>query len=391
MATELNRLIAMGGTQNKSPVQRYMETRAQVGQERQNKLAMESTRQNMAMQQQQNQRAQQQQQIVMDKAYSKDVYDLMKGVDAAQDINKDDEFKKRIPELNRLQQRYHKPVSDTETPWSQQGFDVLESEFGDLTGTPANVIYKGKLINAIKGPTGNYLDEKTRKPLYGAVKAPGRQETAQVSGFSPSDVSKKEFQQLDREEDIYKLTNNLDTLKSFIQSPDYLGGTTGDIVSAGNSFVQQMRQLTGLEDTGGQIPTADISVGARPEYSRLRRAAINNDRKSALVIELAYNIAKSFDRGGRVTDADFKFASRLISGSADVKSTLLTIDDFMDRSIKNYNASDTLFSERNKRKAHLFSQEKYQKMYNRKPKMQISDKDQEKNFRKSLYEDYGIQ
>ena len=53
MAAELNRLIAMGGTQDKSPVQRYMETRAQVGQERQNKLAMEATRQNMGMQRQQ--------------------------------------------------------------------------------------------------------------------------------------------------------------------------------------------------------------------------------------------------------------------------------------------------------------------------------------------------
>lgn len=391
MAAELNRLIAMGGTQNRSPVQRYMETRAQVGQERQNKLAMESTRQNMAMQQQKNQRAQQQQQIVMDEAFSKDAYDLMKGVDTTQGPNKDNEFKKIIPELNKLQQRYNKPITGAETLWNQQGFDTLESKFGDLTGEPANVIYKGELINAIKGPTGNYLNEKTREPLYGAIKAPGRQETAQVSGFTPSDISKKESAQLDREEDIYKLTNNLDTLKSFIQSPDYMGGTTGDIISAGNSFVQQMRQLTGLEDTGGQIPTTDVSVGARPEYSRLRKAAINNDRRAALVIELAYNIAKSFDRGGRVTDADFKFASRLISGSADVKSTLLTIDDFMDRSIKNYNASDTLFSERNKREPHLFSQKKYQKMYDRKPKIQISDKDQEKNFRKSLYEDYGIQ
>lgn len=387
----LNQLIAQGGRNIPSPVQRYMETRKQMNQEQQNRLAQQSTMQTMRMQQEKMQMQQQRQKAELGQLYAKSVTPTMEAINKLPEYERQNAWEQAQPEVEKMQYQYGIAPSSGAGTWNQQGADVLISQHGTKPkGAPVNVIYKGKLTNAIVNEAGNYIDEQTRQPLYGAVKAPGRQETAAVTGFKPSDVSKKEFQQLDREEDVYKLVNNLDTLKDFVVNPDYIGGTTGDVIAAGNSMVQQMKQLTGLGDTGDKIATDDLGPGSKGEYSRLRKASMLGDRKSALVIELAYNIAKSFDRGGRVTDADFRFASKLINGSADVQSTLMTIDDFRDRSIKNYNASDQLFSERTKRQARGFTEKKYQTLYGREPTPPAETGEQTKTFRQDLYKEFGV-
>lgn len=383
----LNQLIAQGGTQIKSPVQRYMATRKQMGDEERNRLSQQSTMQNMNIQRQQLAMQKQEQRAQMTQSYGEAITPLMEAVD--QQENKQAAWTKMQPEVDKIRRQFQIPYDQAIDTWNQQAVDSLISRYGDKKGnfvnamTPDNKVVAGRTRGGIMyDPQGN------KQPTW--IKAPTKSENVEREGWgTDSQLGKLEIEHTRAEEDVYKLVNNLDTLKDFISSEEYVGGTTGDILSAGNSLVQQLKQLTGYGEIDVRKLGKSIDDSGKGEYSRLRKAAMKGDQKAALVIELSYNIAKSFDRGGRVTDADFKFARRLIDGSADVDSSLQTIDDFRDRSIKNYNASDAIFSSKWERDERQFSDDFYRKAYERKsPEKGLPDEGED--FKSSVFKEFGV-
>lgn len=360
----LNDLIAEGGTRVKSPVQRYLETKQQVNTEERNKLSELATRQAIGIQQQQNTRANQQLQAKNTEAYAKAVTPIIEKINLQPD--KQAAYEAALPEMDRIARGFGVDTSNMSDVFDQPKADGLIARFG----TQDKAVFKqmadqkgdlqqGRIVN------GRVFDRDGNPQPTWSV-APTKQETGSPGSFlSKGGKNKKELETLDAEEGVYKITNNLNTLKQFINSPDYVGGTTGDAIGAGNSLVQQMRQLTGLgEFKEGNLPKGDVENVKGEEFSSLRKAANLGDRKAGLTIELAYNIAKSFDKGGRVTDADFRFARQVIDGSADRASTIAQIDDFMKRKQQDYTASNRIISEKLGREPSPYSDERYRELYN---------------------------
>lgn len=133
----LNQLIAQGGTQNKSPVQRYMETRKQMQNEQSNKLAQQATMQNMRAQQQQMQQQQQKQKAAMGQAYAKALTPLMQVVDKNKTIEeKQAAWEQMLPQVDELRRQFQIPYSDKMETWNQQGADALISQHGVFEKAP---------------------------------------------------------------------------------------------------------------------------------------------------------------------------------------------------------------------------------------------------------------
>jgi len=124
----LNQLIAQGGRNIKSPVQRYMETRAQMNQEQQNRLSQEATRQNMLAQRQQMTMGQQRQRVEMGEAYAKAVMPIVESVNREKD--KQAAWSQVYPEIERVASQYNVPLTDQSKTWSQNNADSLINRFG---------------------------------------------------------------------------------------------------------------------------------------------------------------------------------------------------------------------------------------------------------------------
>lgn len=127
----------MGGAQNKSPVQRYMETRAQVGQERQNKLAQESMRQSMSAQKQQmgvrgQQLAmqQQKQKAEMGTAYAKSITPVISGINRLPEAERQSAWSQSLPRIEQIAEQYNIPVTPQMSQWNQQGAEALIAQHG---------------------------------------------------------------------------------------------------------------------------------------------------------------------------------------------------------------------------------------------------------------------
>jgi len=151
MSAELNRLIAMGGTQGRSPVQRYMETRSQVGQERQNKLAQESMRQSMSAQRQQmgvreQQLAmqQQKQKAEMGTAYAKSITPVISGINRLPEAERQLAWSQSLPRIEQIAEQHNIPVTSQMSQWNQQGADALIAQYGiPLAAPQMRTVLKG--------------------------------------------------------------------------------------------------------------------------------------------------------------------------------------------------------------------------------------------------------
>ncbi len=56
-------------------------------------------------------------------------------------------------------------------------------------------------------------------------------------------------------------------------------------------------------------------------------------------MEMAYLKAKSLDKGGRVTDADFRFARQMLAAGSDKATILQLLKDNIYRGIDNFNSN----------------------------------------------------
>lgn len=257
MAAEINRLIAMGGTQNKSPVQRYMEARAQVGQERQNKLAMESTRQNMDMQRQEMAMQQQKFQGEQDLAYAEEAWSLFKPVDKLKSpAEQESAYKKRIPELNELRQKYGKPLDDGTTNWNQEGFDALNAKFAPET---FETVMEGGIPIQRSMVTGKEIVSPRQRQ---AKKGSGLWSKIEPSKYTPESIQR--FAETERYSDLKAKPKSLrdgltvgETAIDKAFAKDYVAWTTGGFADVEKNLTQLQdayaRLLSGEENLTGPI------------------------------------------------------------------------------------------------------------------------------------------
>lgn len=183
----LNQLIAQGGRNIKSPVQRYLDTQKQMELEKRNQLAMQSTRQDMDMQRRQQQRQDQAFNIKQGQEFAAEAYPLLKTVNDAD--NPKVAYEVIRPQLNELRQRYRLPL-DEDSVWNQQVYDALENRLGGekfetvvIGGNPVQVSKaSGKETESPRGgKTGR------RDAYYAPITGKGGK-TVMVNTRDPSDI-----------------------------------------------------------------------------------------------------------------------------------------------------------------------------------------------------------
>jgi hypothetical protein len=335
MAAELNRLIAMGGTQNKSPVQRYMETRAQVGQERQNKLAMESTRQNMDIRRQQMAMQQQKFQGEQDLAYAEEAWNLFKPVDKLKSpAEKESAYKKRIPELNELRQKYGKPPDDGTTDWNQEGFNTLNAKFAPEA---FETVTEGGIPIQRSTTTGKEIasprSKKTTETFSSVLDAGGKvvAQKSDLTGRVYSDP------RAPKDPDTV-INNNLDNQNEL---STYLSRELGkDLVTRRKEATDAKHSLIS-SNTAIDLLNEGIITGTGANFlvatgKALQRVGINFsedavENTEAFVANQAKQVAqiiKAFGAGTGLSDADREYAEKAAAGkiTASEKSIRRIID-----------------------------------------------------------------
>ena len=198
-------------------------------------------------------------------------------------------------------------------------------------------------------------------------------ETKDAIGLSKAGKNKIEVERMTNEKNLYGLVDGLDSIKDFVSSPEFIGGTSGDVVSIGNSLTNQFKQLTGVDKKWESISNEDLDSGNN-NLTRLRKAAINGDRMSALQIELAYTLSKMVDPSSKVTDKDFDFAKRMLGTGADRTSIIATLKDMRKRHINKYNVSESLLQKNKGVKPRLYDEDFYKKSYGREDKKEVDYK-----------------
>lgn len=192
MSAELNRLIAMGGTQNRSPVQRYMETRAQIGQERQNKLAMESTRQSMDIQRQKMAAQQQKQQAEKMKVWGTKMAPFMREVSLRPEAERQAHWGTLVPSILEMGVESNVPLNETDLElWNQQKANTIMD---------MNPIEAPKRMSRLEGSETIYEDWDSR---LGRFQEKSRGISTQITA-KPGDLTKPAVTSLQKQ-----LTKNL--------------------------------------------------------------------------------------------------------------------------------------------------------------------------------------
>jgi len=343
----LHNLIAQGGRNIASPVERYLQQKKENQAEQMNRLSMLSTRQSMDINAQKQQMLQQEQ--------------SNKGMAAAADyldtIQDPEEKKSALQQLiPQFQQKFGIPNPPPNMQPEQIYTQLKQKQMlvnGTPEGKPVNVMYQGRLQNAIVNSQGNYVDEKTRKPLYGAVKAPTRQERGDigtVTAGSGSNRFKLNDERRKVEEITIKTIKGNNEIAKLADDPNWVGGTAGDVIGVVNSISQQISNLSGVKPKSySEISIEnDVSPKNRKEFSALRKKAMAGDRYAAAKIEMTYMNAKRVDPGSKITDKDFSFADKMLGSGGDKEIIKQILKDNNARAISAYNDGEKLTYERNK-------------------------------------------
>lgn len=133
---------------------------------------------------------------------------------------------------------------------------------------------------------------------------------------------------------------NMQPIFDIVNDPNYIGGTTGNIIKATASAVSQFNQLFGLDQT---IDDADYEKGM---LSRLAKAADLNGLEQSAVQELAYLHAKSLDPGGRISDKDIDAAITILGSGARKETRNAVLRRMESRLINNFNTFSRIKSKR---------------------------------------------
>ena len=151
----IEQLIAQGGTQIKSPAQRYLETKDQMVREETNRLAQMATRQQMGFREQQAGYQQSQEQRAQQKFLQDSWTNFGKGVAPIYDeINmlgtpeeKAEAFEQQKPAIaqavSRLPQEMQAPIlAELDKGWNQEGTDAFLKQFPQERKPPATRKFK---------------------------------------------------------------------------------------------------------------------------------------------------------------------------------------------------------------------------------------------------------
>lgn len=155
----------------------------------------------------------------------------------------------------------------------------------------------------------------------------------------------------DRTENEIRTVNTLKGFKEligFVSKDSFKPGLVGDVYSGINDIYQSGRSIFDLDsvlDANGKIKWNSIDAD-KGVMAEIRKISLTDTRYAGALIEMAYLKAKSLDKGGRVTDADFRFARRIISAGADKMQILQLLRDNVYRVSDYFNTSSDILNKK---------------------------------------------
>ena len=150
----------------------------------------------------------------------------------------------------------------------------------------------GGMFSVIEGPGGRLLDSVTLEHIPGAIKAPtGAFDTDDLTGRTNAFLKKQQEDAIAAESGLRALNSGIGNVIGLIeQSPDMVGGWTGDALVALNSATEQFKSLTGADKyvVDGEINKDKLGNVSKENQRWLRRAAQSTDRADSATLELAF-------------------------------------------------------------------------------------------------------
>jgi len=217
-----------------------------------------------------------------------------------------------------------------------------EKRFGQFTSLQNYSSNKTETVSLNDPDYESKINDLTEGQGFTVIKTPGLEMsgTAQDLNLGGSKADTLEAKNIEGEQATRNGVLGYQSVMQFVMSDNFMGGNLGDAVSNVNSFVAQTRQIFGLDsvlDSSG-VPDESAFDPESKLMNRFRRGAINQDRFSSAIIELAYVKAKTLDPGGRISDADLRYAQRMINAGADKASLINLLRDNQRRALSKYNS-----------------------------------------------------
>lgn len=339
----INDLIAAGGRQNRSPIQRFLEARSQAETEKRNRLASEAQQQSIDINRRNQQLNEQKQKAALGQDYAKAITPIVEQVNKLPEAERQDAWQQAVPEIERTAQQFGIPFDERAGTWNQQRADGLISQFGKTQKAPTT-------RTVLEGAERVNQEWDAKKGVWKEV---GRGITSQQTGepgsfdLTKSGKSKIQVERADAQVRLEKKLRGYDFIEGLVKNPDFVGGITGKTIGLVNSAAAQFRQTTGDDPiiNNGRIDLNQIDPDSTL-FKRLRKAGVINDQLQAATVELAYIMAKDNDKGGRVTDKDYQAAESMLGSSADRASRLSVLDNRRDEDITSYNDQERIFGQR---------------------------------------------
>lgn len=352
----LNALIAAGGRNQPSPMQRYQQTRKDMNVERRNALLDSQIRQQMGV-------TAQKQNILQQEQQTKKLAVLGQYLDT-------------VPEEQRA-----------------AAFEAADfGEFG-LPPMPEGVTYEQVAPGIEQAKIQVFGAQEKWTPGVSASGAPVQTSSVsgkQIAGFAPKaaesfetvydaggkplyqidaktnrayahpDAIKKSVQATDpdafsgdkkvvrdrtgAQANVKKAISGMKELRRMVGDGDLQLGVSGNVVADLGSFAAQFRQLTGTTGSamkGGKVDKTKIDPNADTN-GWLKRASIKGTAHKALLFELAYVKAKAVGND-RITDKDFEFAVNMLEGGGDRDAIMHNLGLQIDRTIEYHNYDEDAF------------------------------------------------
>jgi len=322
----LHNLIAQGGRNIASPVERYLQQKKENQAGQMNRLSMLSTRQSMDINAQK-------QQILKQEQTTKS----MASVAQYMDRYKNEPVEVQNEAFNQLSPKFEQmglpPLPEGSDYQKVKG--VLENAKLQVFGEQEKFspIYKdGNIVAQQSSVTDRaYADPRAPEKLQRTMEVPYESKGARDKGKASATLQRQ---------NNYVLNSTLSSLaKKIKQSDKYIGGATGNVVKFINSAREQYRQITGKKDlvVNGRINTKNVAELSKENADWLRSTAMETDTVDSAVRELAYVIAKSYDPTGKLSDRDI-IEARAIIGSDDRAIAISKLADIDDRVRNRYGA-----------------------------------------------------
>ena len=181
--------------------------------------------------------------------------------------------------------------------------------------------------------------------------------TTGTTEFDPSAFGEKRSQKIledmkNAETSTIQGVNSLEDLSKKFADPNYVGGVTGDIISAVDSGRSQIERLAGegqsLLGADGKINEEILSKALKGDnkfMSGFLKKAYIADSLEAQILELAYIKAKALDPTGKLSDADVRFASKMLGTTSRPEHRISMMREIQKRMVRQLNTSQKVLAD----------------------------------------------